>query len=269
MAQAAAGLARGAQPCSAGSTGRGSCCSWAPATTAATRSMPARCCPGVVPPFKHSSWVRRRTRVASPTLREAGGRVVTEAESALAAADLVIDGLVGIGASGPLRQPAATLARLVNDNDVLVVAVDVPSGVDASTGEVQGTRYGQTSPSPSVGSRRAPGLARCRSRRSGRAGAIGLDLPAPAVTALDAADVAIDVAHRRLASRASTPAVSSASSPAASSTPAPRCSPPVGRCGPAPAWCASSACPMPPTRCAPAGPRSSSPISRQIQRPDS
>jgi hydroxyethylthiazole kinase-like uncharacterized protein yjeF len=53
-------------------------------------------------------------------------------------ADLVIDGMVGIGASGGLRGGAVQVARQLAHVDTLVVAVDVPSGVDASTGEVAG-----------------------------------------------------------------------------------------------------------------------------------
>jgi hydroxyethylthiazole kinase-like uncharacterized protein yjeF len=79
---------------------------------------------------------------AAVALRRAGGQLVqsgTERDSALiAAADLIIDGLVGIGASGALRGPHATLARLANEAAGPVVAVDVPSGVDASTGAVEG-----------------------------------------------------------------------------------------------------------------------------------
>ncbi|CAA9317748.1 MAG: NAD(P)H-hydrate epimerase / ADP-dependent (S)-NAD(P)H-hydrate dehydratase, partial [uncultured Frankineae bacterium] len=51
-------------------------------------------------------------------------------------ADLVVDGLVGIGGRGALRPAAAALAASVADADV--VAVDLPSGVDADTGEVAG-----------------------------------------------------------------------------------------------------------------------------------
>ncbi|GAC70516.1 bifunctional ADP-dependent NAD(P)H-hydrate dehydratase/NAD(P)H-hydrate epimerase, partial [Gordonia soli] len=62
--------------------------------------------------------------------RHAGGRVVKEFSEAM---DLVIDGVVGIGGHGPLR-PAA--AAVFADVTAPVVAVDVPSGVDADTGEV-------------------------------------------------------------------------------------------------------------------------------------
>ncbi|WP_327087668.1 NAD(P)H-hydrate dehydratase [Nonomuraea sp. NBC_01738] len=67
--------------------------------------------------------------------RAAGGRTADPTE--LDQADLVVDGLVGIGATGPLREPYASLAAMTGD--ALVVAVDVPSGVDAATGRVDGT----------------------------------------------------------------------------------------------------------------------------------
>ncbi|GAA3717940.1 bifunctional ADP-dependent NAD(P)H-hydrate dehydratase/NAD(P)H-hydrate epimerase [Nonomuraea antimicrobica] len=69
-------------------------------------------------------------------LLEAGGRVVDR--SAIAEADLIIDGLVGIGASGALREPYAGLAEEANAARGAIVAVDVPSGVDASSGRVAG-----------------------------------------------------------------------------------------------------------------------------------
>jgi hydroxyethylthiazole kinase-like uncharacterized protein yjeF len=51
------------------------------------------------------------------------------------AADLVVDGLVGIGGRGALR-PTPRPRRAGRGDDV--VAVDLPSGVDADTGEVAG-----------------------------------------------------------------------------------------------------------------------------------
>ncbi|MGB8403780.1 MAG: NAD(P)H-hydrate dehydratase, partial [Mycobacterium sp.] len=64
--------------------------------------------------------------------RKSGGRIV---ESIPAATDLVIDGVVGIGASGPLR-PAAV--AVFEANAAPVVAVDVPSGLDVRTGAAEG-----------------------------------------------------------------------------------------------------------------------------------
>lgn len=76
-------------------------------------------------------------------LRAAGGRVVADgstarAEPEIAAADLVVDGLLGIGGRGGLREPHAALARSAAASGALVVAVDLPSGVDAGTGAVDG-----------------------------------------------------------------------------------------------------------------------------------
>jgi len=68
-------------------------------------------------------------------LRAAGGRVATPA--ALRDADLVLDGIVGIGGKGALRDGAVTAVAQISPA-ALVVAVDVPSGVDADTGEVAG-----------------------------------------------------------------------------------------------------------------------------------
>ncbi|MDF5751478.1 NAD(P)H-hydrate dehydratase [Spongiactinospora sp. TRM90649] len=73
-------------------------------------------------------------------LLAAGGRVSghREGRDALGRADMIIDGLIGIGGSGALREPYAGLAAVVNDAPATVVAVDVPSGVDAGTGRVDG-----------------------------------------------------------------------------------------------------------------------------------
>ncbi|REE98177.1 NAD(P)H-hydrate dehydratase [Thermomonospora umbrina] len=71
-------------------------------------------------------------------LRAAGGRVVNDAERALDTADLVIDGLTGIGGAGGLREPYAALARRTAHVEGVVVACDVPSGVDAGSGRVDG-----------------------------------------------------------------------------------------------------------------------------------
>src|SRR5215831_240975 len=78
-------------------------------------------------------------------LRTAGGQVTglgdAGLEATMHAADLVLDGLLGIGGRGGLREPQATLAALAEKargGGATVVAVDLPSGVDADTGEVTG-----------------------------------------------------------------------------------------------------------------------------------
>lgn len=93
-------------------------------------------------------------------LRAAGGRVVSVADGgpgprvwagdAIAEAyssDVVLDGLLGIGARGALRGPAAEVVRLLGElmadesaggrgSGPLVVAVDVPSGIGVDAGDV-------------------------------------------------------------------------------------------------------------------------------------
>ncbi|MGW3495193.1 NAD(P)H-hydrate dehydratase [Streptomyces sp. NPDC001020] len=74
-------------------------------------------------------------------LRRAGGTVVEPAGAADAVirrADLVVDGIVGIGGKGGLRPDAARLALLAARSRAAVVAVDLPSGVEADSGEVRG-----------------------------------------------------------------------------------------------------------------------------------
>ncbi|MEV7072945.1 NAD(P)H-hydrate dehydratase [Streptomyces sp. NPDC091972] len=73
-------------------------------------------------------------------LRRAGGRAVgvEGAERLIEKADLLLDGIVGIGGKGGLRPDAARLAEVAERSRAAVVAVDLPSGVDADTGEVRG-----------------------------------------------------------------------------------------------------------------------------------
>jgi hydroxyethylthiazole kinase-like uncharacterized protein yjeF len=83
-------------------------------------------------------------RVAARVLEE-GGRDVRIVESKpedeekeLGDPDLIVDALFGTGFEGAPRPGAARLIEQMNAAGADVVAVDVPSGVDASTGEVSG-----------------------------------------------------------------------------------------------------------------------------------
>jgi len=70
-----------------------------------------------------------------PQARElAAGELVP----ALAGADVVVDAIFGTGFSGVPRDPAADAIDAINASEVPVVATDVASGVNASTGEVEG-----------------------------------------------------------------------------------------------------------------------------------
>ena len=87
---------------------------------------------------------------ALAAFRRAGGRVLDgaaeEATGATAEAangsgmttpappDVAVDGVVGLGGRGPLREPAASVVTDLHSTGVPIVAVDIPSGVDADTG---------------------------------------------------------------------------------------------------------------------------------------
>jgi ADP-dependent NAD(P)H-hydrate dehydratase / NAD(P)H-hydrate epimerase len=73
-------------------------------------------------------------RIALRILGEAGRQTGEE----LAGADVVIDALFGTGFHGAPRDDAARAIERINATDAAIVAVDLPSGVDASTGEVAG-----------------------------------------------------------------------------------------------------------------------------------
>ncbi|MEU3630246.1 NAD(P)H-hydrate dehydratase [Streptomyces fradiae] len=71
-------------------------------------------------------------------LLAAGGRLAADPYAALARADLVLDGITGIGGRGGLRPEAVPVVRAARESGAVVVAVDLPSGVDADTGAVEG-----------------------------------------------------------------------------------------------------------------------------------
>lgn len=132
---------------------------------------------------------------ALATLRATGARIRaagTDADvSLIRDADLVIDGMVGIGGKGGLREPMARLAAFCDATDAVVVAVDVPSGVDASTGEVDG-RAVIADVTVTFGALKAGLAISPGAEHAGRVEIvdIGLAMPDPSITLLDADDVA-------------------------------------------------------------------------------
>jgi len=78
-------------------------------------------------------------RVCARALREAGRDVrIVEGVGDLGTPDVVVDALLGIGLHDAPREDAARMIELLNASRRPIVSVDVPSGVDASTGEVPG-----------------------------------------------------------------------------------------------------------------------------------
>ncbi len=75
-------------------------------------------------------------RIAARILREAGVEAI-ETE-AVEGADVIIDALFGTGFQGAPRADAAATIERMNAAGPPIVSVDLPSGVDASSGEVEG-----------------------------------------------------------------------------------------------------------------------------------
>jgi NAD(P)H-hydrate epimerase len=73
-------------------------------------------------------------RIAAERL---GGRIVEVGED-LPEADVVLDAIFGTGFHGEPRSEAAAAIEAINRSGKPVVSVDLPSGVDASTGEAAG-----------------------------------------------------------------------------------------------------------------------------------
>jgi NAD(P)H-hydrate epimerase len=94
-------------------------------------------------------------RIAADILVAQGREVVEEQP------DVVIDALLGTGLKGAPREETSRLIEQVNAAGVPVVAVDIPSGVNASTGEVGGAAVQAdvtvTMHGPKVGLAVAPG----------------------------------------------------------------------------------------------------------------
>jgi hydroxyethylthiazole kinase-like uncharacterized protein yjeF len=83
-------------------------------------------------------------RIAAEWLAAGGAEVTVvdakpeDEEKELGTPDVIVDALFGTGFTGAPRPGAAQLIEAINAAGVPVVAVDIPSGVDASTGEIAG-----------------------------------------------------------------------------------------------------------------------------------
>lgn len=78
-------------------------------------------------------------RLGLPIQTLADSADVEAAQPALAACDLLIDALLGTGFTGQVREPVASLIGMVNQlPEPLILAVDLPSGLDCDTGQPGG-----------------------------------------------------------------------------------------------------------------------------------
>ena len=119
-------------------------------------------------------------------LRGAGGAV---RQAPRGPYDVAVDGIVGIGGRGPLRDDARVLVEAVGE--VPWVAVDVPSGVEVDTGQVPGAHV-RAALTVTFGTHKFALLVDPAAQACGTVDLvdIGLDLPPAGVESLQAEDVA-------------------------------------------------------------------------------
>jgi hydroxyethylthiazole kinase-like uncharacterized protein yjeF len=129
-------------------------------------------------------------------LQAAGGRVRRDTAAPRELPDLVVDGIVGIGGRPGLRADAvaALEAHAPAGSGVTVVAVDVPSGVEVDTGRLPEDAHVRADVTVTFGTHKVAHLVDPAARACGVVQLVDIGLaphlPAPAVEALQAADVA-------------------------------------------------------------------------------
>ncbi|HUJ79982.1 MAG TPA: NAD(P)H-hydrate dehydratase [Nitrospiria bacterium] len=143
-------------------------------------------------------------------LRQAGGRIAERAgwtidqfRKAAAGADLVVDALLGTGLTKPVEGLYADLITAINDAGAPVLAVDLPSGLNADTGAVMGTAVTAaltvTFALPKLGLLLHPGAA-----RAGRVIVADIGIPQAAIDrlALTVEQITPDMVRRAMKPRA-------------------------------------------------------------------
>ncbi|MFC1706340.1 NAD(P)H-hydrate epimerase [Planctomycetota bacterium] len=115
-------------------------------------------------------------RMGIPILQHAVPMDRDEMARAVGWADLLVDALLGTGLRGEVRHPYSTLISFLNVRSAPILSVDVPSGLDADTGEILGKCVRATRTvtfgAPKVGFTRALGP-----RMTGEVRVIDISLP--------------------------------------------------------------------------------------------
>lgn len=77
----------------------------------------------------------RTTPAKQLAILEKMGVELSGLDSSLPEADLAVDALLGYNAKGNPKEPLAHIIRRANSSKVRILAVDIPSGLDATTGK--------------------------------------------------------------------------------------------------------------------------------------
>jgi NAD(P)H-hydrate epimerase len=73
----------------------------------------------------------KKITIGSHQQNDSGHVIETEIEDA----DVILDGLLGTGVKGQIREPFSFAIDKINQSKAYVLAVDVPSGLDPTSGE--------------------------------------------------------------------------------------------------------------------------------------
>jgi NAD(P)H-hydrate epimerase len=122
------------------------------------------------------------------------------AAAAVASADVVVDGILGTGATGAPRAPASDIIAAIRAAGRPVFALDLPSGVDATTGRIEGEAIDAavtvTFGAPKLGLMLHPARGRC-----GRLIAVEIGFPPATDADADAALITPEWAAAKLPRR--------------------------------------------------------------------
>ncbi|QNE18961.1 NAD(P)H-hydrate dehydratase [Kribbella qitaiheensis] len=127
---------------------------------------------------------------APSSTRLAGAAGEARWEEAIAGADVVVDGIVGIGGRPGLKPEALAVVQVAVDHDVPIVAVDMPSGVDVDSGETP-AEHVKAAFTVTFGTHKICHLVDPAAAACGPVHLvdIGLELPPAAVSAIQDADI--------------------------------------------------------------------------------